>query len=208
MLWKSRQQAGEQLGRALKEYRKKPNTTILGLPRGGVIVAAEIARSLHLPLDIIVVRKIGAPFNEELAIGAIDETGHGFFNANASGLFGLRKKYLQETISREQKEAARRLRAYRGSRPPLDLTGETAILVDDGVATGHTMRAAISSCRSKGATNVVVAVPVIAPDTIPLFEREADKLVYLEAPTYFSAVGQFYKEFEQVEDAEVKTALR
>ena len=145
--------------------------------------------------------------NEELALGAVAEEGAVMLDERLTSLLGVSREYLDATVEKERVEAARRLHKYRGNRPPLNLNGKTAIIVDDGVATGATMRAAIASAKAKGARRVIAATPVIAPDTLVQLQREADEVVYLEAPSYFSAVGQFYEKFEQTEDEQVVALL-
>ena len=207
MLFRDRVDAGEQLVPRLKQYANQAEVIVLGLPRGGVVTAAAVAMALKLPLDIIVPRKIGAPMNEELALGAVAEEGAVMLDERLTSLLGVSREYLDATVEKERVEAARRLHKYRGNRPPLNLNGKTAIIVDDGVATGATMRAAIASAKAKGARRVIAATPVIAPDTLVQLQREADEVVYLEAPSYFSAVGQFYEKFEQTEDEQVVALL-
>lgn len=203
MLFQNRREAGGKLAQALKKYKNSPRTIILGLPRGGVVVAAEAAKILNLPLDIIVPRKIGAPGNSELAIGAIGEEGEGVFNQELINYFGISLKYIKTETAKEKSEAERRLKLYRGDKPPLNLKGATTILVDDGLATGATMLAAIKSARLKGAEKVIVAVPVSPPDTLEKIQSAADEVICLAAPSFFGAVGNFYQEFGQVEDEEV-----
>lgn len=204
MLFHNRTHAGQLLAAELKKkYGGERNAIILGLPRGGVVTAAEVARELKLPLDIVVPRKIGFPGNPEFAIGAISEEGERVLDENTVLGYGIEENYIDRTVREEMKEAARRLKTYRGKRPPLILTGKTAILVDDGVATGATMRAAILSAHKKGAKKVVVATPVIARDTLKKLQAETDDVVYLDAPVYFGAVGAFYQEFAQTTDEEV-----
>lgn len=195
------------MARELVAYRNDKDAMVLGLPRGGVVTACEVAKSLDLPLDIVVPRKIGAPGNPEFAIGAIAEDGEPILEQAYVEMTCASEGYLQNVIGEERKEARRRLKLYRGRRPPLNLEDKTAILVDDGVATGATMRAAVESARAKGAEKVVVAVPVIAADTIPKLEKVADKVVYLDAPVDFGAVGRFFREFAQTTDEEVVKLL-
>ncbi len=207
-MFRDRIDAGRQLAKVLKTYREQNDGIILALPRGGVVVGAEVARVLELPLDIVVPRKIGAPGNEEFAIGAIAETGEGIFNDAAIATFGISKEYIAKTVTKERAEAERRMRVYRGNRPPLDLKGKIALLVDDGVATGLTMKAAIASARKRDATRIVVAVPVGAPDSIDALKKIVDTVVCLHVPEFFSAVGQFYEEFAQTTDEEVIEKLK
>ncbi|MBU1146469.1 phosphoribosyltransferase [Patescibacteria group bacterium] len=203
MLFKNRLEAGEKLAVALDKFKNAKNAIILALPRGGVVVGFEVAQKLNLPLDIIVPRKIGAPANPEFAIGAITEQGVGVFDEMTVGAYGITESYLQNEIKKEKAEAVRRLKLYRSSRPPLDLKNKTAILVDDGLATGLTMRAAIKSVKRMGAEKIIVAIPVTSPEAVELVQKEVDEIIYLEAPAFFGAVGSFYEEFRQTTDEEV-----
>jgi len=203
IMFKDRKEAGQKLANKLERYRDKKDTIVLGLPRGGVITAYEVAKSLNLPLDLIVPRKIGAPDNPEFAIGAIAEDGEGIFDQSTIADYGISKEYVNTEVEKEKKEAQRRLKLYRGDRPMLNLKGKTAILIDDGVATGATMRAAIKSAETKGVKDIIVATPVIARDTLKKIETEVDEVIYLDAPTFFGAVGAFYQSFAQTEDKEV-----
>jgi len=201
--FRDRADGGKKLAQKLEAYRDKSNTIVIGLPRGGVVTAYQIARELHLPLDIIVPRKIGAPFNPELAVGALTQEGTCVWNAELMQRLGLTPADLAHTIAEEQAEAARRLATYRGNRPPLDLKNKTVILVDDGIATGATMRAAIASAHAMGAHKVIVAVPVAPQDTLDLLRQEADEVICAYVPTFFGGVGAFYEMFPQTTDAEV-----
>ena len=203
MIFKNRQEAGQKLAEKLNEFKGKKDTLILALPRGGVVTAFEIAKELNLPLDLVVPRKIGAPDNEEYAIGAITETGEGIFNQEAIASLGVPQEYLDNKIAAEKKEAQRRLKTYRQDRPPLNLANKTVIIVDDGIATGLTMRAAIKSVKEKKAKKVIVAVPVSAQDSLKTIQKEADEVICLDAPLFFGAVGAFYEDFGQTTDEEV-----
>lgn len=207
MIFHNRIEAGKKLAQELKIYREKSNGIVIGLPRGGVVVAHEVARILGLPLDVIVPRKIGAPGNKEFAIGAIAEDGQGVFDEKSISELKISKKYITQEIQIEQQEAARRLLLYRRDKPLLQLQDKIVILVDDGVATGATMRAAIQSARAKKASRIIVATPVIAQDTFEKIQKEADKVIALHAPLFFGAVGMFYRQFDQTEDAEVIALL-
>lgn len=202
-IFKNRNEAGRRLAEKLAEM-KGTDSIVLAIPRGGVIVAKEIARELGLPLDIIVTRKIGAPGNEEYAIGAIDISGNGIFNETEKAL--VDKKWLEHKILAERKEAERRWNTYRKDKGPLDLHGKTAIIVDDGIATGLTMEVAIDYVKREGAQKIIVAVPVASPDTVHKLENKAEVRV-LETPAFFSAVGEWYENFPQVSDTEVVEAL-
>lgn len=201
MTFNDRLEAGELLSKKLEKFRGQKDAVVLGLPRGGVVVAAEVARALALPLDIVVPRKIGAPENPEYAIGAITETGEAYWNEEEKK--HVREDWLLRAIDKEKQEARRRLKIYRGNRSPLDLARKLVILIDDGVATGLTMRAAIKSVRAGGAREIIVAVPTGARDSIKELKKEADEVIVLDEPLFFSAVGAFYQNFPQIEDEEV-----
>ena len=164
MIFKDRQDAGKKLAQRLLVYEDNAESLVLGLPRGGVVVASEVAKALHLPLDILVIRKLGAPGYLEFAIGAVDEKGHALFNEGMEEL-GISEAYKKEVLEKEKKEAEHRLSLYRKNRPPLDLKNKIVILVDDGLATGATMRAAVYSAKAKKAKKVIVAVPFAAPNS-------------------------------------------
>lgn len=203
MLFRDRVDAGKQLAQRLTSYKDNPETVVLGLPRGGVVPAYEVAKALDLPLDIVVPRKIGAPHNPELAVAAIAEDGSIIINDQLMNDLGLQLDDLQCLITTEKAEAARRMKLYRVGRSPLEVVGKTVILVDDGVATGATMRAAIASVRSRGAKSIVVAVPVAPSEVLDEIVSEADDIVCLSTPELFMSVGSFFEEFPQVEDQEV-----
>lgn len=203
MTFRDRVDAGRKLAAALEQYRGAKDAIVIALPRGGVVVGAEVARELKLPLDIVVPRKIGAPGNEEFAIGAITESGEPVWNHQSVTLTDASEEYLAAAVAKERTEAQRRLTTYRGDRSPRNLKGKTVILMDDGIATGLTMRAAIATIRSEGAARIVLAVPVAAADSIAKLRREVDEIVVLHAPQWFPAVGAFYDTFEQTSDAEV-----
>jgi putative phosphoribosyl transferase len=203
MIFKNRVEAGQKLAEKLKNYKDKKDIIILALPRGGVVTAYAVAKELNLPLDLVVPRKIGAPFNEEYAIGAITESGEGIFDQEAIATVGATKEYLDKKITEEKKEALRRLKTYRKNRPPLDLKDKTVIIIDDGIATGLTMRAAIKSVKEKNAKKIIVAVPVTAKESLETVKKEVDEVIYLDAPEYFGAVGAFYENFGQTTDEEV-----
>lgn len=207
-MFRDREDAGQKLAPKLDSYRGDANAILLALPRGGVVVAAELARELDLALDIVVPRKIGAPGNPEFAIGAITEDGESLFDERVIVALDISPEYIAQAVQEEQREAERRMNVYRGDRPSLDVNGKTTILVDDGVATGATMRVAIRSVRKRGAAKIVVAVPVIALDTLEILQREADEVVYVDAPLLFGAVGSFYENFPQTTDEEVISLLR
>lgn len=203
IIFKNRTEAGKKLSLVLEDLRGT-NAIILALPRGGVIVAKEVADALNLPLDIIVTRKIGAPENDEYAIGAIDLDGEGVWNELERSR--VDKKWLAEKIGDEKREAMRRWSLYRGVRGPLNLHHKTVVIIDDGIATGLTMGAAIAYAKRKGAQKVVVAVPVAAADSVRELKTETDVRT-IETPLFFSAVGEWYEDFPQVSDHEVTEVL-
>lgn len=208
MLFEDRADAGKKLAAALKAYENKPNTLVIALPRGGVVVGYEVAHQLHLPLDIVVPRKIGAPLNPEFAIGAITETGEVILSQALIKELGVTESFLKSAMEKEREIAQQRLNSYRKGRPPRILKDRHVILVDDGLATGSTMRAAIKTVRAQQAKEIVLAVPVAPPDTLQKIEKEVDKTICLEAPYVFYAVGQFYRSFEQTSDDEVMELMQ
>jgi putative phosphoribosyl transferase len=207
MVFRDREQAGHLLSEKLEPYRAR-NPIVLGLARGGVPVALEVARSLGADLDLIVARKIGAPGYAEYAIGAIAEGGGVFVRREALPEVGLGDEEVAVLAGREAVELARRVGVYRGDRPMPDLAGRTVIVVDDGVATGATARAAARSARMMGAAQVVLAAPVIAAASEPDVRQDFDDVVAVEFPRPFFAVGRWYERFEQVSDEEVLACLR
>ncbi len=199
--------AGRALAKALAARKDLAESIVLGLPRGGVPVAHEVAQALGLPLDVLVVRKLGLPSQPELAMGAIASGGALVLNDDVVRYLGGRTEALEEVKRREQVELARRERAYRGERPPLEVAGRDAILVDDGLATGATMEAAVRALRSAGARRVIVAVPVASAEARDRIAAVADEVVCLATPMFFSAVGQWYRDFGQTTDDEVRELL-
>jgi putative phosphoribosyl transferase len=206
-MFRDRQHAGELLAAHLNGYQGWPNTLLLALPRGGVPVAAVLAHSLGLPLDVLPVHKLGSPDQPEFAIGAIAE-GVVVFHEDAIDRLHIPQAIIDATIAREREELLRRERAYRGTRPPLVLAGLTVILVDDGLATGYTMLAAIRAVRVQNPARVVVAVPIAPSETLDLLRREADEIVCAHTPRELFAIGQFYQDFRQTTDDQVREALR
>lgn len=202
-----RQEAGRVLAASLAEYSGRSDVVVLGLPRGGVPVAAEIARFLHAPLDVFVVRKVGAPMQPELAMGAVATGGVAVVNAEIVRELAISRDDFERVAARERDELERRERSYRGHRPPPDLSGKVAILVDDGLATGATMRAAVEAVRRQGPSRVIVAVPVAAPDTCEQMRTKADEVVCAATPEPFLAVGLWYRDFSQTSDEEVRELL-
>lgn len=201
-LFKDREAAGRDLAVALERYRG-PATLVLGLPRGGVVVAAEVARILDAELSVIVARKIPAPGNPEYAIGAVAEGGGRYLNEREIQAYGISPAYIQREIEREQREIQRRIELYRGGQPLPPIKDRPVIVVDDGIATGYTMLAALRAVRHGGGHPVVMAVPVGPPGIVEQLEFECDDAVVLATPEPFYAVGFFYEDFEQVSDAEV-----
>jgi len=206
--FKNRVDAGKKLLPYLEKYKDAPDAVVIGLPRGGVPPAAVIAKGLHLPLDIIVTRKIASPIQPELALGALTQEGVPLFDQKLLSMVGMTQAQLEPIVQAEKKEAQRRLELYRGDRSPLDLTDKIAILIDDGIATGSTMLATIISARALGAKKVVVAVPVCPPDSLKKIQKEADEVICLDVPDLFWGVGGFYDSFAQTEDDEVVTILK
>lgn len=199
----NRSEAGKVLGEFLQQYAHNPDAIVLALPRGGVPVAYRIAERLILPLDVLIVRKLGVPGHEELAMGAIASGGVVVYNDDIIHKLAIPKKIIDSVIAREKMEMARRETKYRGSRPFPDLTRKIIILVDDGIATGATIRAAIQSLRTQNVARIVVAVPVAAEDTCRDLIPLVDELVCPLRPEYFNAVGAWYEVFEQTSDREV-----
>ncbi|SIN70173.1 putative phosphoribosyl transferase [Sulfurivirga caldicuralii] len=207
MRFKDRQHAGAILAQQLQPYAGAANTLVLALPRGGVPVAAEIARALNLPMDIVLVRKLGVPGNEEVAMGAIAIEDVLLLNEPFIARLGIPATAVASVIEKERAELQRRLRAYRSSHPFPDLQGKRVILVDDGIATGATMRAAIEAVRRLGAKKIIVAAPVAPPEVVSMLQREADSVIVPLQPLDFRAVGQWYDVFDQTDDDTVRQLL-
>jgi len=207
MLFHNRTHAGMLLAGRLASYAGRSDLLVLALPRGGVPVAYEIARALHAPLDVWVVRKLGAPHQPELAIGAVAPGGIQILASRLIAELGIPPEELEEISARERAELDRRLAAYRGNRPPLDVRGKTILLVDDGLATGASMRAAIDSLRPLEPARIVVAVPVADPRVCIRLSQEADEVMCLYTPPRLDAVGQWYEDFSQTTDEEVRGLL-
>lgn len=203
-----RVEAGQLLGRAVAErVSDRTNVIVLALPRGGVPVGYEVARVIGAPMDVFIVRKLGVPGHEELAMGAIASGGIRVMNDDVLRYVPVSKKAIEAVSARELVELARRERSYRGSKPPLDIRGKTVIVVDDGLATGSTMRAAVRALRQKNAGSIIVAVPVAARETCEEISREVDDIVCLRTPDPFQAVGLWYDDFSQTTDEEVHELL-
>ena len=207
-MYKDRSDAGAQLSLILKEYKNKEGVFILALPRGGVITGYEIACYLNAPLDVVIVRKIGFPGQPELGIGAVSETGTVVLNQFIISTYGVPNDYIAREVSRQKEEISRRVKLYRRGKELLALDGKTIILVDDGVATGATMKAAINTLKEEKLTKLIVALPVAPPDIADELEQMVDEFVCIETPIDFTAVGAYYHDFTQVSDEEVVELLQ
>jgi predicted phosphoribosyltransferase len=207
MLFRDRADAGRQLLSKLGAYRARPDVLVLGLPRGGIPVGYEVARGLGAPLDVFVVRKLGVPGQEELAMGAIATGGVRIVNRDVVDALHIPPDVVDRAAAEEVRELERREQSYRGERPEPQVGGKTVILVDDGLATGSTMRAAVAALRQQGPARIVVAVPVAAPSTCQELRREVDEIVCFATPEPFMAVGRFYDDFAQTTDEEVTELL-
>ncbi len=205
--FRDRHEAGERLAAGLVEYRSRPDVLVVAVPRGGVPVAYEVARSLGAPLDVMVVRKLGLPGQPELAMGAIASGGVRVLNPEVVRALQIPGRIIDTVAARETAELERRERMYRGERPCEDPTGRTVILVDDGLATGSSMQAAIAALRARRAASIVVAVPVGPPTTCQEIARLADGFVCLDQPSFFTAVGEWYENFAPTTDEEVRQLL-
>jgi putative phosphoribosyl transferase len=206
MVFLNRADAGGRLAQRLKRFQAE-DPVVVALPRGGVPVAAEVAAALHAPLDVLVVRKLGCPWQPELGVGAIGEGGVILLNHELIGQAGLTRREIEAVAEREHAELERRVRRYRGDRPPVPVAGRTALLVDDGLATGFTARAAIQVLRARGARRVVLAVPVAPPSAVRELRMMADDVVAMETPEPFIAIGRYYADFAQTTDEEVSRLL-
>jgi putative phosphoribosyl transferase len=204
----NRTEAGRLLAEKLVEYAGRDDMIVLGLPRGGVPVAFEVAQRLGAPLDVFIVRKLGVPGFEELAAGAIASGGVRVLNEDVMRAIPYAEEAIEAVTARETAELERREQIYREGRSPPELRGRVVILVDDGLATGATMRAAVKALRQRGAAKIVVAVPVGPPDTCREIEQEADETICLSTPPFFQAVGQYYEDFSQTSDEDVRELLR
>jgi putative phosphoribosyl transferase len=203
-MFKDRAEAGRELANLLKGYKNQSDTIVVGIPRGGVAVAFEIAMTLALPLDIVVARKIGASENKECAVGAITAEGYNVFDPDARESH----EYLATEVEKEKQEAKRRKKLYREGRGEFDIKDKQVILVDDGVATGLTMKAAIKLVRALGAKKIVVALPVSSQDFVREIKKRVDEIVCILAPADFFAVGAYYKTFEQLSDEKMVELMK
>ena len=208
MRFKNRTEAGRLLAAKLLHNSGAPGLLVLALPRGGVPVAYEVAKALRAPLDIFLVRKLGVPGHEEYAMGALATGGVRILNPDAVQHLGISEDVIEKVVAKEKAELERREREYRGSRPVPELRGRTVIIVDDGLATGSTMRAAVAALRQRQPARIIVAVPVSPPSAVEDLQRQADEVVCVIMPDDFYAVGQWYVDFEQTSDDDVRACLR
>lgn len=206
-MFRDRIDAGQELAKRLEPEYRGANAVVLAIPRGGVVVGDQVAKSLDLPLDVIIPRKIGAPGNPELAIGAVAH-GRAMINEPLVRQMGISGSYINQEVERQLGEIDRRRKLYMGGREPISLEGKIAIVVDDGIATGYTALAAIDAVRQHHPQKIVLAVPVAPRDACDRFQGEVDEVVCLEAHEIFFAVGQFYESFEQTTDSEVVAILK
>ena len=207
MLFEDRRDAGRALAERLEDHAGRPDVLVLGLPRGGVPVAYEVARALHAPLDVFLVRKLGLPGQEELAMGAIASGGIRVVNPDVLSELGVPEELIDVVAAEEAEELARRERLYRGDRPPPQVEGRTVILADDGLATGASMRAAVAALRQLRPARIVVAVPVAARETCDELRSEVDEVVCAVTPDPLYAIGMWYRDFSQTSDEEVRSLL-
>lgn len=207
MLFEDRFEAGRVLASKLGEFSGRQDVVVLALPRGGVPVGYEVAQALHAPLDVFVVRKLGPPGQEELAMGALASGGITVLNREVIQALGIPQQTIDAVVATEQIELERREREYRDGRPAVNVRGRVAIVVDDGLATGSSMRVAAKALRKEAAAQIVVGVPVASASTCAEFEAEVDKIVCATVPEPFWAVGQWYRDFSQTTDEEVRELL-
>ncbi|MDA8157316.1 MAG: phosphoribosyltransferase family protein [Actinomycetota bacterium] len=207
-IFRDREESGKLLARKLGHYKDKGGVLVIGLPRGGVVVAYEAAKALNVPLEVLILRKLGVPWQPELAMGAVSETGEVVLNENIISAYGIQKDELGKEIERQKKEIARRKYLLRGGKGLPSLKGKTVILIDDGVATGATIKAAIEAVRAAQAGRLVVAVPVAPPETALELEAVSDEFICLEVPPMLLSIGSHYRNFEQVEDETVAKLLK
>lgn len=207
LIFKDRQAAGLLLAQRLTHLKNKSNAVVLGIPRGGVVIASEVARKLKLPLDIVITRKIGAPDQRELALGAVDSNGNVIWDTTLLNSLGYRVTDLSYEITEQIEEIKRREKTYRGKKEALEIKGKTVILVDDGIATGATLISAIKYLKALKAHEIVVASPVASSETVEKIKSLVDEVIVLHVPEYLGAVGNFYRNFEPVSDNEVVEIL-
>ncbi len=207
-MFRDRRDAGIRLAERFLSYKKKEGVLVLALPRGGVVTGFEIARRLDVSLDVLIVRKIGFPGQPELAIGAVSETGTVVLNQSIVTTYNVSEDYINDEISRQKREISRRVQLYRQGRGIRDLSDKTIILVDDGVATGATMKAAIATLKRENIKKLIIALPVASFDTANELRNMVDEFICLETPIYFIAVGNYYYDFSQISDEEVEEILK
>ncbi len=203
MIFRNRSEAGKKLATALTDYLEKSDTVVVALARGGVSVGYEVANALKLPLEVICPRKIGAPFNEEFAIGAVTEEGDPLLSTDVIRRLGVSEEYLAREIEKQRELAKKRALSYRKGRKAISVKEKKVLLVDDGIATGASIRAAARGLKKAGAQSIIIAVPVAAMESAAKLQKEVDEVIVLHAPPDFYAVGQFYEQFGQVTDEEV-----
>jgi putative phosphoribosyl transferase len=206
VLFKNREEAGRKLADALKEFKGK-DVVVLGIPRGGVVVANEVAKALGAPLDVVVTRKIEAPGEPEYALGAVTQEGEVIMDRQAAESLGASPAYLDDQVRKKREEVKERMERLRGDKPYPKLEGRVVVIVDDGIATGSSVSAAVMSVKKRKPKEVVVAVPVAPADAVQMLTEEGARVVCLETPGPFLAIGEFYGDFDQVEDMEVKRIL-
>lgn len=206
-LFDDRKDAGRKLAAELEKFSDK-KAIVLGIPRGGVVIGFEIAKKIHAPLDIVVPRKLRAPNQPELAIGAITEDGNVILDQQLVYSLNVSDDYILQESQRQKSEIQRRIQTYKGDQGIPDLSGYTVIVVDDGIATGSTMKAALASVRKRGAESVILAIPVASASSLAMLKKDADETICLYTPAVFYAIGQFYRNFDQTSDEEVKTLLK
>jgi putative phosphoribosyl transferase len=206
VLFRNREEAGKRLADALKEFKGK-DVVVLGIPRGGVVVANEVAKALGAPLDVVVTRKIEAPGEPEYALGAVTQEGEVIMDRQAAESLGASSAYLDDQVRKKREEVKERMERLRGDKPYPRLEGKVVVIVDDGIATGSSVSAAVMSVKKRKPKEVVVAVPVAPADAVEMLAEEGARVVCLETPGPFLAIGEFYGDFDQVEDLEVKRIL-
>ena len=207
MIFRDRRDAGQQLATRLQFLGGQSNVIVLGIPRGGVVVSAEVARALNTPLDVFIARKLGAPFNPELAIGAVTSTGDVLLDDELVRDLRISDAVIEHEVEHQRKEIERRLGMYRQGRALLDVKNKTVVLIDDGIATGSTVLASLRSLRKQEPTRLILAVPVAPAETLKRLKRECDQAIVLAMPEPFFAVGRFYLMFDQTSDGEVVALL-
>mgnify|MGYP001147206296 CR=1 FL=1 len=208
MQFRDRREAGRALAKELAFLKGRPDIVVLAIPRGGVVIGFQVAQELGAPLDVYITRKIGAPYNPELALGAVASDGSVVLDDDLMHRLGVSSDFIEEEIAQQQTEIQRRIEKYRGGREAMDLTGKTVVLVDDGVATGATTLVTIRALKKQPLAKLILAIPVGPPDTIAKLSKEVDQVVCLSTPEPFWAVGAFYLVFDQTSDEEVTQLLR